>query len=105
MSRYVRSNRRGSTRGFRGSFQEDTSVHRGTRSRGRGRGSFSTRGSNKLVIEPHRHPGIYIAKAKEDMLITKNMVTGKLSFLVWFSNILPKIEFMFASPLRYIMLI
>eukprot|EP00800_Vazella_pourtalesii_P018717 TRINITY_DN611_c0_g1_i1.p1 TRINITY_DN611_c0_g1~~TRINITY_DN611_c0_g1_i1.p1 ORF type:complete len:304 (+),score=18.47 TRINITY_DN611_c0_g1_i1:55-912(+) len=77
MSRFIRSNRRGSGRGFRGSFQGDISVHRGMRSRGRGRGSVIARGSSKLVIEPHRHPGIYIAKAKEDMLVTKNMVTGE----------------------------
>lgn len=82
MSRFIRSNRRGSGRGFRGSFQGDISVHRGMRSRGRGRGSVIARGSSKLVIEPHRHPGIYIAKAKEDMLVTKNMVTGESSNLV-----------------------
>ena len=84
MSRFLRSNRRGGGRGSGGSFHGDTSVHRSmrTRGRGRGRGGFNASGSSKLVIEPHRHPGIFIAKAKEDMLVTKNMVAGKLSIFL-----------------------
>lgn len=30
----------------------------------------------KTLLEPHRHPGIFIAKAKESMLVTKNLVPG-----------------------------
>jgi rRNA 2'-O-methyltransferase fibrillarin len=30
-----------------------------------------------VVIEPHRHEGIFIAKGKEDALVTRNMVPGE----------------------------
>jgi rRNA 2'-O-methyltransferase fibrillarin len=30
-----------------------------------------------VIIEPHRHEGIYIARGKEDMLCTKNLVPGE----------------------------
>ena len=39
--------------------------------------------ANRIVIEPHRHPGVYIAKSKEDMLVTKNMLPG-MTFLLFF---------------------
>jgi len=29
------------------------------------------------VIEPHRHPGIFVAKGKDHMLVTKNLVPGE----------------------------
>lgn len=29
------------------------------------------------MIEPHRHSGIFIAKGKEDALVTRNMVPGE----------------------------
>ena len=35
------------------------------------------KGGTKVVIEPHRHDGIFIAKGKEDALVTKNMVPGE----------------------------
>lgn len=35
------------------------------------------KGGAKVVIEPHRHDGIFIAKGKEDALVTKNMVPGE----------------------------
>jgi len=32
----------------------------------------------KVVVEPHRHPGVFIARSKDDdMLLTKNMVVGE----------------------------
>ena len=34
-------------------------------------------GGKKVVIEPHRHAGIFIARGKEDALVTKNMVLGE----------------------------
>ncbi|KIY49062.1 Fibrillarin [Fistulina hepatica ATCC 64428] len=43
--------------------------------RGGGRGGF--KGGAKTVIEPHRHPGVFIAKGKEHMLVTKNLVPGE----------------------------
>lgn len=30
----------------------------------------------KVIVEPHRHGGVYIAKGKEDVLATKNLVPG-----------------------------
>eukprot|EP00803_Ostreobium_quekettii_P001719 evm.model.scf_441EXC.12 EVM.evm.TU.scf_441EXC.12 scf_441EXC:55177-57216(+) len=35
------------------------------------------RGGAKVAIESHRHEGIYIARGKEDSLVTKNMVPGE----------------------------
>lgn len=34
-------------------------------------------GGKKVVIEPHRHQGVFIARGKEDALVTKNMVLGE----------------------------
>merc|ERR1719228_728602 len=34
-------------------------------------------GGKKVVIEPHRHEGVFIARGKEDALVTKNMVLGE----------------------------
>ncbi|GAA0144512.1 RNA processing factor [Lithospermum erythrorhizon] len=34
-------------------------------------------GGSKVVVEPHRHEGVFIAKGKEDALCTKNMVPGE----------------------------
>ena len=31
----------------------------------------------KVVVEPHRHAGVFIARGKEDALVTKNMVIGE----------------------------
>ena len=31
----------------------------------------------KVVVEPHRHAGVFIARGKEDALVTKNMVMGE----------------------------
>lgn len=35
------------------------------------------RGGAKVVIEPHRHAGVFIARGKEDALVTLNMTPGK----------------------------
>ena len=29
------------------------------------------------MIEPHKHPGVFIARGKEDALVTKNLVPGE----------------------------
>ncbi|XP_072933992.1 rRNA 2'-O-methyltransferase fibrillarin [Epargyreus clarus] len=39
-----------------------------------GRGGF--KGGKQVIIEPHRHPGVFIARGKEDALVTKNLVPG-----------------------------
>ncbi|CAN1267477.1 rRNA 2'-O-methyltransferase fibrillarin [Linum perenne] len=42
-----------------------------------GRGGGGMRGGSKVVVEPHRHEGVFIAKGKEDALVTKNFVPGE----------------------------
>ena len=34
-------------------------------------------GGKKVIVEPHRHEGVFISRGKEDALLTKNMVTGE----------------------------
>ncbi len=38
---------------------------------------LGSKGGSKVVIEPHRHAGVFIARGKEDMLVTKNLVPGE----------------------------
>ncbi|XP_028968773.1 rRNA 2'-O-methyltransferase fibrillarin [Galendromus occidentalis] len=40
-----------------------------------GRGGF--KGGKKVIVEPHRHAGVFIARGKEDVLVTKNIVPGE----------------------------
>ncbi|KAG6475672.1 hypothetical protein ZIOFF_061923 [Zingiber officinale] len=35
------------------------------------------KGGSKVVVQPHRHDGVFVAKGKEDALCTKNMVPGE----------------------------
>ncbi|EHA8591446.1 hypothetical protein COCNU_scaffold054504G000010 [Cocos nucifera] len=35
------------------------------------------KGGSKVVIQPHRHDGVFVAKGKEDALCTKNLVVGE----------------------------
>jgi hypothetical protein len=35
------------------------------------------KGGAHIVLEPQRHPGIFIAKGKEHLLVTKNLVPGE----------------------------
>ncbi|CAD7081201.1 unnamed protein product [Hermetia illucens] len=41
---------------------------------GAGRGGF--KGGKTVVIEPHRHEGVFIARGKEDALVTRNFAPG-----------------------------
>ena len=43
---------------------------------GRG-GKGGAKGGAKVVVEPHRHEGVFIAKGKEDALVTRNLVPGE----------------------------
>lgn len=29
-----------------------------------------------MILEPHRHPGVFVAKGKEHLLVTRNLVPG-----------------------------
>ncbi|KAJ1658223.1 Small subunit processome complex component [Dispira simplex] len=50
---------------------------RGGRGGARGGSRGGAKGGTKVVIEPHRHQGVYIARGKEDLLVTKNLVPGE----------------------------
>eukprot|EP00898_Chlorokybus_atmophyticus_P007006 jgi/Chlat1/7306/Chrsp58S06944 len=43
---------------------------------GRG-GRGGMRGGARVVVEKHRHEGVFIARGKEDALVTRNMVPGE----------------------------
>ncbi|XP_049643190.1 rRNA 2'-O-methyltransferase fibrillarin [Suncus etruscus] len=53
----------------------------GFQSGGRGRGRGGKRGGGQsgknVVVEPHRHEGVFICRGKEDALVTKNLVPGE----------------------------
>ena len=61
---------RGGPRGGRGGG-------RGGPRGGRGASRGGARGGNKVVVEPHRHGGVFVAHGKEDMLVTKNLTPGE----------------------------
>ncbi len=61
---------RGGDRGGRGGRGGD----RGGRG---GRGGVGARGRPQTRVEPHRHSGIFVAKGKEEFLVTRNMVPGE----------------------------
>lgn len=65
----ARGGGRGAARGARGGA-------RGGRGGARG-GRGGAKGGSNVIVEPHRHPGIFIAKGKEQMLVTKNLVPGE----------------------------
>ncbi|CBY24658.1 unnamed protein product [Oikopleura dioica] len=77
---------RGGGRGGRGGGGRGGFTPRGRGgSRGGGRGRGGPRGGGrggarggcvKVIVEPHRHGGVFIAKGKEDVLVTKNLVPG-----------------------------
>ncbi len=48
---------------------------RGGRGGGRG-GRGGMKGGSKVVVEPHRHEGIFVARGKEDALVTLNSTPG-----------------------------
>ncbi|PNX98662.1 fibrillarin [Trifolium pratense] len=51
----------------------------GRRGRGGGGGGRGggMKGGNKVIVVPHRHDGIFFAKGKDDILLTKNLVPGE----------------------------
>lgn len=69
---------RGGRGGFGGRGASDRGRGRGAGGRGgRGGRGGGMKGGSKVVVEPHRHEGVFIAKGKEDALCTKNMVPGE----------------------------
>lgn len=45
----------------------------------RPRPSFSRakRSNSKVIVEPHRHAGVFVGRGKEDLLLTKNLTPGE----------------------------
>lgn len=78
---------RGGERGGRGGFRggdnmgpRGASFKRGAGRGGRGGargGRGGMKGGQKVIVEKHRHAGVFIAKGKEDALVTRNMVPGE----------------------------
>ncbi|GAA94000.1 uncharacterized protein L969DRAFT_71493 [Mixia osmundae IAM 14324] len=70
---------RGGSRGGRGAPRgRGGPPGRGGRGGARGgRGGAKSGGPGKVIIEPHRHPGVFIAKGKEHLLVTRNLVPGE----------------------------
>lgn len=46
-------------------------------SRGGSKGGVGAKGGSKVVVEPHRFEGVFIARGKEDMLVTRNGTPGE----------------------------
>lgn len=45
---------------------------------GRGGGPGGAKGGKKVIVEPHRHKGVFVARGgKEDLLATTNLVPGE----------------------------
>ncbi|KAF2874038.1 Fibrillarin-domain-containing protein [Massariosphaeria phaeospora] len=64
---------RGAPRGAPGGRGGGRGAPRGGPRGGRG----GARGGAKIIVEPHRHAGVFIARGKEDLLVTKNMTPGE----------------------------
>merc|ERR1740127_199572 len=43
----------------------------------KGKGKGKKGGASKVVIEPHRHEGVFVSKGKDDSLVTRNLVPGE----------------------------
>lgn len=69
------NNEGGNERGGRGRGG-DRGGGRGGRGRG-GAGRGPPRGGPKVFIQPHRLPGVYIARGPQDTMVTKNLVPGE----------------------------
>ncbi|CAA7059524.1 unnamed protein product [Microthlaspi erraticum] len=76
---------RGRGRG-EGSFGRGRGRGRGAPRRGQGgprrggppgRGGPGIKGGSKVIVEPHRHAAVFMAKGKAEALVTKNLVPGE----------------------------
>ncbi|KAI4231515.1 MAG: hypothetical protein L6R40_007709 [Gallowayella cf. fulva] len=64
-------------RGGRGGARGGRGAPRGGGRGGARGGRGGAKGGAKVIIEPHRHPGVFVARGKEDMLVTKNLTPGE----------------------------
>ncbi|SGY40274.1 BQ5605_C003g02345 [Microbotryum silenes-dioicae] len=56
---------------------DEVGAPRGGRGGGRGGLGAKKGGAPKVILEPHRHPGVFVAKGKEHLLVTRNLVPGE----------------------------
>lgn len=64
--------------GGRGGGRGTPRGGRGGRGGGRGGGAGGFKGGKKVIVEPHpRFGGVFVARGKEDSLVTKNLVPGE----------------------------
>eukprot|EP00118_Oscarella_pearsei_P018200 m.185668 g.185668 ORF g.185668 m.185668 type:complete len:192 (+) comp39336_c0_seq106:39-614(+) len=67
--------------GSGGSFRGRGGSGGSFRGRGGGRGGRGgrggMRGGTRVAVVPHRHEGVFIAKGREDALVTRNLVPGE----------------------------
>lgn len=70
---------RGGARGAPGGRGGGRGAPRGRGGRGGARGGGKAGGGAgaKVVVEPHRHAGVFVAKGKEHLLVTRNIVPGE----------------------------
>lgn len=56
----------------------DANQFNSGRGGGRGGGAGGAAGGKKVIVEPHRHKGVFVARGgKEDLLATANLVPGE----------------------------
>ncbi|KAF5098776.1 hypothetical protein D0Z03_001151 [Geotrichum reessii] len=67
--------RGGARGGGRGGARGGARGGRGGARGGVGKGG--AKGGAKVIIEPHRHQGVFLARGKEDLLVTKNITPGE----------------------------
>lgn len=69
---------RGGGRGGRGGFGDrgGRGGPRGGARGGRGGAPGGARGGAKVVVEPHRHEGVFVSRGKEDHLLTRSVAPG-----------------------------
>jgi len=68
---------RGSSRGGRPERGGFSRGGGGGRRGGGGRPGGGNRGGAKVVVEPHRHAGVFIARGREDALVTMSILQGE----------------------------
>ncbi|KAG1359639.1 hypothetical protein COCNU_08G010850 [Cocos nucifera] len=64
-------------RGGRGGGRGGMGRGGGRGGMGRGGGRGGMKGGSKVIVQLHRHDGVFVAKGKEDALCTRNMVAGE----------------------------
>ncbi|EMR08193.1 rRNA 2'-O-methyltransferase fibrillarin [Pneumocystis murina B123] len=70
-------------KGQKGRYDKSQKQRRGDSRGMKSRGApirnkrFNRPRATKVIIEPHRHPGVFVARGKEDFLVTKNLVPGE----------------------------